>query len=72
MRCPNHSNHPAHLCPDTEITSEQMLKHLERVEAKYEICDYCSRRMKHEKGIHTFVCVCGLRVWYPERVGDVE
>lgn len=45
-------------------------EHIKRMEKKHGICPDCGLKMEHHKEIHTFVCECGKRVWYVERVGD--
>lgn len=40
------------------------------IEKKYGTCSKCGRKMEHQKEIHTFVCSCGNRDWYVERLGD--
>jgi DNA-directed RNA polymerase subunit RPC12/RpoP len=33
-------------------------------------CPACGRIRRHDKEVHTFVCECGNREWYPQRESD--
>jgi len=34
-------------------------------------CPKCGKIMQHQRQIHSFICECGEKVWYVNRLGDV-
>ncbi len=56
------------------MNSEQIAKHhmefLKELDNTYEKCNSCGKQRKNLREIHTYVCDCGTREWYPERWED--
>ncbi len=54
------------------MEKKEIAKFNEELLLNYSICPECGLIREHQRYIHSFVCECGNKEWYCERIGDSQ